>query len=276
MTVREAALFEKKENRVNRVNEEKHKENTTGGGAEKPMRVLAVDTSNASCSCCYSEAGIPVAVSFLSVGLKHSQTFMPMVHDLMKQASARYEDLDFFACTVGPGSFTGIRIGVGTVQAMAFAAGKPAVPVSSLKALAFPLFDRRYTLVAALIDARNSRAFSAAYFNGAEVVSEAARTIDEFVALCEEWRLANAPDSPIITCGNACQMFAEGTGRPDVTAMSAFIEIDPRAVAAIGEEIFSKIEKTERERLFLPEALLPVYLTRTAAERNLKKCTKPE
>jgi tRNA A37 threonylcarbamoyladenosine modification protein TsaB len=144
-----------------------------------------------------------------------------------------------------------------------------------LKALAFPLFDRRETLVAAMIDARNARVFSAAYFNGTEVVPEAARTIDEFVGLCDSWRERNAPGSAIITCGNACEIYTAGTGgaksagRPDVRAMTAFTEIDPRAVAAIGEEVFLESDETERNRIFIPEALLPVYLARTAAERNL-------
>ncbi len=275
ITVRGAVLFEKKKKRENIVGKQISKEISTDGSAKKSIRVLACDTSSASCSCCIVEGGRPIAVSFLSLGRKHSQTFMPMVHDLMLRSEVRYEDLDFFACTVGPGSFTGIRIGVGAVQAMAFAAGKPAVPVSSLKALAFPLFDRSEALVAAMIDARNARVFSAAYFNGAEVVPEAARTIDEFVALCDGWREANAPGSPIITCGNACEMFAAGTGgakeadRTDVRAMTAFTGIDPRAVAAIGEEVFLESDETERDRIFIPEALLPVYLARTAAERNL-------
>ena len=270
MTVVEKVLFEKKENRVNVLSKAISPKDTLGKDTEKSLRVLACDTSNASCSCCYTEAGIPVAMAFLSVGLKHSQTFMPMVHDLIEQASARYEDLDLFACTVGPGSFTGIRIGASSVQAMAFAAGKPAVPVSSLKALAFPLFDRKDALVASMIDARNARVFAAAYFNGAEVVPEGARPVEEFVALCDDWRAENAPGSPIHTCGNACEMFAPGAGRPDVTPMLSFREVDPRAVAAIAVESFLQVAPEDRERRFIPESLLPVYLTRTSAERNLK------
>lgn len=241
-------------------------------GNERTLRVLACDTSNASCSCCLTDGKLPVGVSFLSIGLKHSQTFMPMVHDLMNRTSIRYENLDLLACTVGPGSFTGIRIGVAAVQAMAFAAGKPAVPVSSLKALAFPLFDRPDALAAAMIDARNSRVFSAAYYDGAEVVPEGARTIDDFVDLCDRWRDANAPEALIYTCGNACHAYgSEHAPRNDVRVMLSFRDIDPRSVAAIAVETFSGQSEPGRSDRFVPEALLPVYLARTAAERNLEK-----
>ncbi|MBN1775111.1 MAG: tRNA (adenosine(37)-N6)-threonylcarbamoyltransferase complex dimerization subunit type 1 TsaB [Clostridiales bacterium] len=262
----------RKRDRVNRLGEGTVQENKTGSGAENDLRVLACDTSSAACSCCYQQDGTTVAMSFLSVGLKHSQTFMPMVHDLIKKASARYEDLDLIACTVGPGSFTGIRIGVGAVQAMAFAAEKPAVPVSSLKALAFPLFDRENTLVVSMIDARNARVFAAAYFNGVEVVPEGARPVEEMIRMCDLWRDGNAPQASIVTCGNACRMYADDSKRVDVTPMFAFQEIDPRAVAAIAADVFLRVDPEERKRQFIPEALLPVYLTRTAAERNLKTC----
>ena len=255
----------------NNLNAERPEERT-----ERPVRVLACDTSNASCSCCLSENGKPLAFAALDLGLRHSRTFMPMVHDLMRLTEMRYEDLDFFACTVGPGSFTGIRIGVSAVQAMAFAAGKPAVPVSSLRALAFPLFDRRDALIGAMIDARNARVFSAAYYQGIEVVPEAAREISEFVGLCEAWRDSNAPEAAVLTCGNACAAYTKNPDVSRVTPMHAFSEIDPRAVAAIAEASFRSCDEASRARVFVPEALLPVYLTRTAAERNLEKSCKTE
>lgn len=248
-----------------------------GANALLPLRVLAMDTSNTSCSCCLRDGGRTVASTFLSVGLKHSETFMPMVHEMMAHAAASYESLGIFACTVGPGSFTGIRIGVSATQAMAFAADKPAVPVSSLRALAYPLFDRKDTLAVAMIDARNARVFSAAYMNGAEVVPEGARPIGEFVALCETWRHANAPDARILTCGNASGMFpgaAKNQTQAYVTDMTDFHEIDPRVVATIGEETFLSIPEAERAEIFLPERLLPVYLARTAAERNLVRANE--
>jgi tRNA threonylcarbamoyladenosine biosynthesis protein TsaB len=223
-----------------------------------------------------------IASSFLSVGLTHSHTFMPLVHELMKNAAAEYSSLDAIACTVGPGSFTGIRIGVSAVKAMAFASGKAAIPVSSLRALAYPLFARPDAVVAAMIDARNRRVFCAAYFRGVEVIPEAARTVDEFVIECDQWRDANAPESVILTCGNACDIYGvseSGLQRADVKPVFTCSEIDPWAVAGIAAEIIlaaSGRDDQDLASLFPTESMEPVYLAKTAAERNLiKKAEKP-
>lgn len=265
---------------------------------DQTMRILACDTSGAACSCCLGEyeempgtEAIPeagfrqkrIASSFLSVGLTHSHTFMPLVHDLMQNASAEYDSLDAIACTVGPGSFTGIRIGVSAVKAMAFASGKAAIPVSSLRALAYPLFARKDAVVAVMIDARNRRVFSAAYYRGVEVVPEEARTVDEFVRACDEWRDKNEPGSLILTCGDACGIYGiseDGSPRADVQPVFASAEIDPWSVAGIAAEmIFAASGKTGTDLVsFYPAELMePVYLAKTAAERNLiRKAEKPD
>lgn len=262
------------------------------------MRILACDTSSAACSCCLgSYEMLPetcgksevsalakavirekrIASSFLSIGLTHSHTFMPLVHELMQNAAEEYSSLDAIACTVGPGSFTGIRIGVSAVKAMAFASGKAAIPVSSLRALAYPLFSQPDTVVAAMIDARNRRVFCAAYFRGVEVISEAARTVDKFVVECDQWRDTNAPGSVILTCGNACDIYGadeSGKQRADVRPVFACSEIDPWAVAGIAAELVLAASGSGDQDLssrFPTEAMEPVYLAKTAAERNLIK-----
>lgn len=260
------------------ANKEDTKAQLNPSDSKRSFCVLACDTSNAACSCCLTKQGKPVSMAFLSAGLRHSQTFMPMVHDTMARSGVSYDEVDFFGCTVGPGSYTGIRIGVGAVQAMAFAAGKPAVPVSSLRALAFPLLGQKDCLVAAMIDARNARVFSAAYRNGIEVVSEVVRPVADFIGLCESWRTENAPGKPILVCGNAGRMYADAPGKngADISFFSEYEEINPISVAAIAEAVFMQTEPGERETRFAPELLLPVYLSRTAAERNIEKKECPD
>lgn len=264
------------------------------------MLILACDTSNSACSACLYEDGRILAQSFLSLGLTHSQTFMPMVHDLMKISGRTYRDLDAFACTVGPGSFTGIRIGVSAVKTMAMTAGKAAIPVSSLKALAYPVFACKDTLAAAAIDARNRRVFSAAYYEGQQVIEEDARTADEFLELCTDWLRTNHPQAQILVCGNAWDAFASAENislldhaAPDDSAR----EILPSSVAALaysdlvnalqtkaaqvsGEETAvgqtsasltsaSQISAplTSAAGLYPPQDLMPVYRAKTSAER---------
>jgi len=237
------------------------------------MLILACDTSNSACSACLYEDGRVLAQSLLSLGLTHSLTFMPLVHELMKTSGREYADLDAFACTVGPGSFTGIRIGVSAVKAMAMAAEKPAVAVSSLAALAYPFFSHDKTLVVAMTDARNRRVFSAAYFEGREVISENARTVDELMDLCRTWEDVNRLSGVnIFLCGDVSDVYAEEgyfLQRNSRTALLFGREVQPASVAALA---FVTVH--EEENLmdkYPPQALMPVYRAKTSAERMFPK-----
>jgi tRNA threonylcarbamoyl adenosine modification protein YeaZ len=248
------------------------------------MLILACDTSNAACSAGLFGDGRMVAQSLLSVSKTHSLTFMPMVHDLMQASGHTYHDLDAFACTVGPGSFTGIRIGVSAVKAMGMVADVPVIPVSSLAALAYPFSQIKNTMTIAMSDARNRRVFSAAYYEGQQVVEEAARTVDELIALCGEWEDARVssgsrsddvnadglPGHTYILCGDAADtyvtedFFAEKCARvPDLFAR----EIQPGSIAALAFQVVCKHEGKNLMDAFPPEGLMPVYRARTSAER---------
>ena len=234
------------------------------------MRILACDTSNSACSACLFEDGRVLAQSFLSLGLTHSHTFMPLVHDLMKLSGFSYQDLDAFACTVGPGSFTGIRIGVSAVKTMAMASEKAAVPVSSLEALAYPLFGQKDTLVLAAFDARNRRVFSAAYFSGQQVIKEDARTTDELLRICSEWLLVNHPEAKMLVCGNAWDSFAAASDQSlleNVSSEYSYREIAPASVAALAYAHVLSSKDSSAADLYPPKDLMPVYRAKTSAER---------
>jgi len=247
------------------------------------MLILACDTSNSACSACLYEDGRVLAQSLLSLGRTHSQTFMPMVHDLMKQSGKKYSELDAFACAVGPGSFTGIRIGVSAVKSMAMTAGKAAVPVSSLEALAYPYFERENTLVAALTDARNRRVFASAYYNGREVVPEKAGSIEEFSSRCEAWEAENTDVSAdILLCGDAASAYLHEPYFMNRNARTAVLfcrEVQPASVAALAAgtitRSLSEAAGASLYELFPPQALMPVYRAKTSAERKFPDAQVP-
>ncbi len=130
------------------------------------MIILAVSTS----------AKIPSAALLLADGTvmlrrdlsnkPHSVSLMPLVDELLGEAGLSLADIDCFAADVGPGSFTGVRIGVSAVNAMAFALDKPIIPVSSLCALRHIASEEDET-VCCMLDARNGNGY-AAVFNGDE------------------------------------------------------------------------------------------------------------
>ena len=241
------------------------------------MLILAGDTSNTACSCCLMEDDHVIAESFLSVGLTHSETFMPMIHDMMQTAGRRYGELDAFACSIGPGSFTGIRIGVSAMKTMAMVANKPIVPVSSLLALSLPYRAQTKTPVAALINARNRRVFAAAYDKDTETIREAALSIEDFARACRE----NFGPRELILCGDAADLYADDAVFAEFTICRTGVrgrEIHASCVAEIARrslvESASSSDSLPREvweQAFSPDALLPVYRVKTAAERALLK-----
>lgn len=131
------------------------------------MKLLVCDTSNSNCSAGVFEDGKEICYELSFETKTHSETFMPLVHSVMERANIKHEDLDGYAVTVGPGSFTGIRIGVAAVKGMALAAGKKCIAVSSTEALArscenATMTPKSETLIVPAIDARNNRVFAQA------------------------------------------------------------------------------------------------------------------
>ncbi len=126
------------------------------------MKVLALDTATEACSVALSIDGA-VLGQHVVAGRSHTQLLMPMVHALMQQAGIGFAQLDAIACGIGPGSFAGVRIGVGVVKGLALALDRPVVGVSSLAALAKPVLDAGQAQVLCAIDARMNEVYWATY-----------------------------------------------------------------------------------------------------------------
>ena len=126
------------------------------------MRVLAIDVSALAASAALTQDGKLLGEFFLNVGLTHSVTLLPMVTQLLRHAGVRADDVDLFAVTNGPGSFTGVRIGVATVKGLAMAADKPCVGISSLEAIAYNL-PFCQGLVCCAMDARRDQVYTALF-----------------------------------------------------------------------------------------------------------------
>ena len=99
------------------------------------MLILAVDATGGAASCALAQEDVLLAESYLNIGYTHSETLLPLIEGMLHTARRTMEQVDRLAVTVGPGSFTGIRIGLATVKGLAFARGIPCVPVSALEAI---------------------------------------------------------------------------------------------------------------------------------------------
>ena len=89
------------------------------------MKILALDTTAKSASAAITDGREPLAVFTLEAGLTHSETVLPMIKTALDSLHMTAHDIDLFAVTAGPGSFTGVRIGISEIKGLAFATGKP-------------------------------------------------------------------------------------------------------------------------------------------------------
>lgn len=136
------------------------------------MRLLAVDTATEACSAAVHVDG-RVFERFDAAGRSHTQQMLPMVHGLMAEAGLRFADLQGLVCGVGPGSFAGVRIGVGFIKGLALSLGLPVVAVSSLDLLAQDAIDGGATQVLCAINARMDEVYLGAYERDADGMARA-------------------------------------------------------------------------------------------------------
>lgn len=126
------------------------------------MRVLAIDTALGQCAAAIvdSAAAEPVAGESLAMERGHAEALLPLLDRVMARVEGGFASLDRVAVTIGPGSFTGLRVGISCARAVAIASGIPAVGVTTLSALMAPLMEKGPArLTAAVIDARGGRVF---------------------------------------------------------------------------------------------------------------------
>ena len=142
------------------------------------MKILAVDSSSVTASVAITENGKVLAENFINNGLTHSQTLMPMVEKTINESGVSVKDIDLFAITHGPGSFTGVRIGIASIKGMADALDKKCLPISTLEAIAEPLKNED-VIACAVMDARCNQVYTAIFNNGERLCDDKAVLIDE-------------------------------------------------------------------------------------------------
>lgn len=126
------------------------------------MKILALDTSSQAASCALLEDERPVGSFYIDAKLTHSQTILPMVENMLSACQQTLKDVDLFAVSNGPGSFTGLRIGTAAVKGMAHALNKPCIGLSTLEGLAYNMIGRG-GVVCAVMDARCNQVYTALF-----------------------------------------------------------------------------------------------------------------
>jgi tRNA threonylcarbamoyladenosine biosynthesis protein TsaB len=128
------------------------------------MVILGIDSSAKSVSAAVSKDGKIIGETFLNSGLTHSVTLMPIIENLYNNTGLSVDDTDAVAVTCGPGSFTGVRIGIATAKGICFKNNIKCCPVSTLEAIAYPLINSDATIVS-VMDARRNQVYNANFFS---------------------------------------------------------------------------------------------------------------
>lgn len=126
------------------------------------MKILAIDTSGVAASAAIVDNGKLLAEEVLNYKLTHSQTIMPLVDDVCKKTDTVLETIDYIACSEGPGSFTGLRIGAATAKGLALGLSKKIITVPTLDVLAYNVFGTE-NIICPIMDARRNQVYSAFY-----------------------------------------------------------------------------------------------------------------
>lgn len=237
------------------------------------MNILAIDSSSKVASCAILSGEKLLGEVYLDAGLVHSTTLAPMVKNLLDLSSFNIKEVDLFCVSNGPGSFTGVRIGVSLVKGMALALGKKTLGVSTLYSMAFNAVDLKDAVICPCMDARRNQFYSALFnlenFKVSRITEDTAISAEDLLLKLEENKNEN-----IILVGDGADLFFNFVKEKDI-ALNSKIRIlssgyryqTAKNVAFAALNLLEKGEKTVH-----PKDLAVNYLRPSQAEisNNLK------
>ena len=217
--------------------------------------LLSMDSSAVTASVALTDGDEIIKSEFVNSGLTHSETLLPMITRVMD--GHKYGELDGIAITAGPGSFTGVRIGVATVKGLAFNDDIPCFSVSTLEAIAYNFVDEN-AVVCAVMDARRMQFYNAVFKveNGS-----VERLCDDRAISIENLRNDLKQYDKVIIAGDGAKLCFQNIELENCT----LADDDRIYQNAVGVAKAAKNKKS-----ISPKALMPVYLRQSQAERELK------
>lgn len=230
------------------------------------MRILAFESTAVSASVALMEDEKLVGEFFINTKLTHSRTLMPMAASLLQASGVSLQDIDYFAVAHGPGSFTGVRIGVATVKGLAAPNDVPCCPVSSLLSMAYNLQNME-GVVCAVMDARCHQVYNALFRVHDGVITR----------LCEDRAIEiNQLAEECRPFGNELILVGDGASLCYHDPAGAFRDMGARLAAEnVRFQRASSVATAARTQIAAgdvcsPAALAPLYLRLPQAERELK------
>ena len=225
------------------------------------MKLLSVDSAGKTAAVALTDGDRLLAEGFADAGLTHSQMLLPLVDETLKKAGSALAEVEAFAVTIGPGSFTGLRIGAALVKGMAL--GRPCYPVPTLMALACNERQKERAVIS-LLDARRNQVYMGGYAFDEQgkpyaLIEDCACGVEEAIARIR------ALDRPVVLLGDGAYLLAQYADG-DRIVMSQKNHILGQSIAYAA----GWLEPVE------PARLVPSYLRLSQAERELKEKKEKE
>ncbi len=231
------------------------------------MKILAVECSATPASAAIIDGEKLVAQTFANVKLTHSQTLMPMIQNLLAASKISLSDIEGFAISNGPGSFTGVRIGISAIKGLATAKKLPCVGVSTLLAMAQNYSDTD-CIICAVMDARCNQFYNAIFDIQDGIIS---RLCDDRALMCDELtreikKISQNSDKYVIIIGDGAESFYK-TVSDNKCIKKAHPSREFQNAVGVG---YAALESFQKGETISPNELLPFYLRLPQAERELK------
>ncbi len=229
------------------------------------MKILAVDTPATAASVAVAEENKLIGEFSINTALTHSQTLMPMVDELLKNTGLSVNNIDAVAVNAGPGSFTGVRIGVAAVKGIAFPKNLPCVSVSTLESMAYNMLGND-CIVCSVMDARCSQVYNALFrVKGCTVTR---MTDDRALSLTDLKNELQNINEKVVLVGDGAVLCSKFLGEELENIMLAPFNNRIQTASSVVYAAFEKINNGETVKA---DELMPVYLRLPQAQRELNK-----
>lgn len=239
------------------------------------MNILAIESSGAAASVAIMRDGEILSEYTINNKKTHSQTLLPMIDEILKKSELSAKDIDYIAVSAGPGSFTGLRIGISTAKGIALGgdiegselAGKPCVAVSSLHALAYNLCEAEGVYICPVMDAKNDRVYSGLYwfwiddngdYRAESTIADGVMNIDDYLE-----RLSKV-NHGIIFIGDGIGAIKKKIDRTTIMYSFASRHNNFQKASSVAMIAEKKIEDGE---IVTADELAPDYMAQSQAER---------
>lgn len=228
------------------------------------MKTLAVDTSTMMATCAVLDEDYLLGEFSLNQDMSHSENLIPMIKEVLDNLKLKPKDIDLYGVAIGPGSFTGLRIGVATVKSFAHVFDKPIIGVSTLEALAYNLPYNG--IVVPMIDARRNRVYTGIYkWNQDKIINIMRPTIMEIEDLLDILKT----HEDIMVNGNGIHLYRDKI----INTLGEKVKLSPIGLneckaSSVGELARIKYSEDIRDNYY---TLAPDYLRESQAQRELRK-----